>query len=113
MSSPRHPVGASEAVSDVRTRTRVLTLTPSGIRSSSRWSPARIGGGVMSTRTSSEDAAPARDSPPVDDETPDAAGAFPRLTDDQVATLEVGGSRRSVRAGEVLIREGAPSNDFF
>ena len=61
MSSPRHPVGASEAVPDVRTPsvaatlrragTRVLTLTPSGIRSSSRWSPARIGGGVMSTRT--------------------------------------------------------------
>ncbi|ELB94223.1 cyclic nucleotide-binding protein, partial [Rhodococcus wratislaviensis IFP 2016] len=67
----------------------------------------------MSTRTSSEDAAPARDSPPVDDETPDAVGAFPRLTDDQVATLEVGGTRRSVRAGEVLIREGAPSHDFF
>ncbi|MFC9760453.1 FAD-dependent oxidoreductase [Rhodococcus jostii] len=67
----------------------------------------------MSTRTSSEDAAPARDTPPVDDETPDEVGAFPRLTDDQVATLEVGGTRRSVRAGEVLIREGAPSNNFF
>ncbi|WP_342341949.1 MULTISPECIES: FAD-dependent oxidoreductase [unclassified Rhodococcus (in: high G+C Gram-positive bacteria)] len=67
----------------------------------------------MSTRTSSEDAAPVGDVPPVDDETPDAVGAFPRLTDDQVATLEVGGTRRSVHAGEVLIREGAPSNDFF
>ncbi|WP_370178590.1 FAD-dependent oxidoreductase [Rhodococcus wratislaviensis] len=67
----------------------------------------------MSTRTSSEEAAPVGDSPPVDDETPDAVGAFPRLTDDQVASLETGGTRRSVRAGEVLIREGAPSNDFF
>ena len=67
----------------------------------------------MSTRTSSEDAAPVGNSPPVDDETPDAVGAFPRLTDDQVASLETGGTRRSVRAGEVLIREGAPSNDFF
>ncbi|AWZ22797.1 cyclic nucleotide-binding protein [Rhodococcus pyridinivorans] len=67
----------------------------------------------MSTRTSSEDAAPVPDSPPVDDETPDEEGAFPRLTDDQVATLEVGGTRRSVHTGEVLIREGAPSNDFF
>ncbi|MFD9665147.1 FAD-dependent oxidoreductase [Rhodococcus sp. NPDC059968] len=67
----------------------------------------------MSTRTSSEDRVPARDIPPVDDETPDEEGAFPRLTDDQVATLEVGGTRRSVHAGEVLIREGAPSNDFF
>ncbi|MBF6370940.1 cyclic nucleotide-binding domain-containing protein, partial [Nocardia puris] len=37
----------------------------------------------------------------------------PRLTDAQVATLETGGTRRSVHAGEVLIREGAPSNDFF
>ncbi|WP_256931944.1 Crp/Fnr family transcriptional regulator, partial [Rhodococcus sp. FH8] len=51
-------------------------------------------------------------SPPVDDETPDEEGAFPRLTDDQVAKLEVGGSRRPVHAGEVLIREGAPDNDF-
>ncbi|MFC9553900.1 FAD-dependent oxidoreductase [Rhodococcus sp. NPDC056960] len=67
----------------------------------------------MSTRTSSEDAAPLGDGPPVDDETPDAVGAFPRLTDDQVATLATGGARRSVRAGEVLIREGAHSNDFF
>jgi thioredoxin reductase (NADPH) len=67
----------------------------------------------MSTRTSSEDAAPLGDRAPVDDETPDAVGAFPRLTDEQEATLETGGTRRSVRAGEVLIREGAPSNDFF
>ena len=67
----------------------------------------------MSTRTSSEDATPVGDIPPVDDETPDAVGAFPRLTDDQVASLETGGTRRSVHAGEVLIREGAPSHDFF
>lgn len=67
----------------------------------------------MSTRTSSENTGPARDVPPVDDETPDEVGAFPRLTGDQVATLETGGTRRSVHAGEVLIREGAPSRDFF
>ncbi|MFF0456394.1 FAD-dependent oxidoreductase [Nocardia africana] len=67
----------------------------------------------MSTRTSSEDPAPVRDIPPVDAETPDELGAYPRLTDDQVATLEVGGTRRSVGAGEVLVREGEPSNDFF
>ncbi|ORM35705.1 cyclic nucleotide-binding domain-containing thioredoxin-disulfide reductase [Williamsia sp. 1135] len=66
----------------------------------------------MSTRTSSEGASSIRDNPPVDDETPDEEGAFPRLTDDQVATLEVRGSRRPVRADEVLIREGAPDNDF-
>lgn len=67
----------------------------------------------MSTRTSSEDPTPVRDIPQVDDETPDELGAFPRLTDDQVATLEVGGARRPVSTGEVLIREGEPSNDFF
>ncbi|OZC95436.1 cyclic nucleotide-binding protein [Rhodococcus sp. 06-235-1A] len=62
----------------------------------------------MSTEISSEDAGPA-----AVDETTDEHGAFPRLTADQVAVLEVGGTRRSVRTGEVLIREGAPSNDFF
>ncbi|MFF0501460.1 FAD-dependent oxidoreductase [Nocardia aobensis] len=67
----------------------------------------------MSTRTSSEDGAPVRDIPTVGAETPDELGAYPRLTDDQVATLEVGGTRRSVRAREVLVREGEPSNDFF
>lgn len=67
----------------------------------------------MSTRTSSEDAPRLGDGQLVDDETPDTVGAFPRLTDDQITTLEVGGTRRSVHAGEVLIREGAPSNDFF
>ncbi|WP_036511218.1 FAD-dependent oxidoreductase [Nocardia aobensis] len=67
----------------------------------------------MSTRTSSEDGAPVREIPAVDAETPDELGAYPRLTDEQVATLEVGGARRSVGAGEVLVREGEPSNDFF
>ncbi|MGW5724729.1 FAD-dependent oxidoreductase [Nocardia beijingensis] len=66
----------------------------------------------MSTRTSSEDAAAVRDIPPLD-ETPDELGGYPRLTDDQVATLEVGGTRRAVHPGEVLIREGEPCNDFF
>nr|WP_254431593.1 FAD-dependent oxidoreductase [Gordonia rubripertincta] len=50
---------------------------------------------------------------PGNNETPDEAGAYPRLTDGQVATLEVGGTRRSVHTGEVLITEGAPSRDFF
>ncbi len=54
-----------------------------------------------------------REIPAVDAETPDELGAYPRLTDEQVATLEVGGARRSVGAGEVLVREGEPSNDFF
>ncbi|MGW5323403.1 FAD-dependent oxidoreductase [Rhodococcus pyridinivorans] len=67
----------------------------------------------MSTRISSEDAPRLGDGQLVDDETPDAVGAFPRLTDAQVATLETGGTRRSVHAGEVLIRAGTRSSDFF
>ncbi|MFI7528629.1 FAD-dependent oxidoreductase [Nocardia salmonicida] len=46
-------------------------------------------------------------------ETLDDVGAFPRLSDAQVATLSVGGSRRAVRAGETLVRAGAPSDEFF
>ena len=34
-------------------------------------------------------------------ETPDTHGAYPRLSDDQIATLEVGGTRRDVHTGEV------------
>ena len=67
----------------------------------------------MSTRTSSEDAPRLGDGQLVDDETPDTVGAFPRLTDDQITTLETGGTRRSVHAGEVLIRAGTRSSDFF
>ena len=40
-------------------------------------------------------------------------GAYPGLSDDQIATLESGGTRRTVRAGELLVREGYRSNDFF
>ncbi|WP_037141432.1 FAD-dependent oxidoreductase [Rhodococcoides fascians] len=66
----------------------------------------------MSTRLSSDVAAPVVADPPTE-ETPDEQGAFPRLTNEQVAGLEVGGTRRAVRAGEVLIREGTPSDNFF
>jgi thioredoxin reductase (NADPH) len=43
-------------------------------------------------------------------ETPDIYGAYPRLTDDQIATLEAGGTRRVVAPGETLIEEGKPSD---
>ena len=46
-------------------------------------------------------------------ETADVYGAYPRLSDDAIATLEAGGSRRTVAAGEVLVREGEPAKDFF
>jgi thioredoxin reductase (NADPH) len=46
-------------------------------------------------------------------ETPDRAGAFPRLSEDQCARLEVEGRRRRTRAGETLFREGDERYDFF
>lgn len=46
-------------------------------------------------------------------ETPDIFGAYPRLTDDQIATLEAGGTRRVVAPGETLIEEGKPSDNFY
>jgi thioredoxin reductase (NADPH) len=46
-------------------------------------------------------------------ETPDRHGAYPRLTDDQIAALEAGGTRRSSAAGETLVHEGKRTDDFF
>ena len=46
-------------------------------------------------------------------ETPDVYGAYPRLSDDQIATLEQGGSRRTVGIGEMLVREGERADHFF
>jgi CRP-like cAMP-binding protein len=47
-------------------------------------------------------------------ETPDTQGAFPRLSDAQLALLEqCGGRRRPVRRGEALFREGDDGYDFF
>jgi thioredoxin reductase (NADPH) len=46
-------------------------------------------------------------------ETPNTCGAYPRLSDDQIATLQVGGRRRAVHRGEVLVREGHRSDEFF
>ena len=60
----------------------------------------------------SEAAIDQRESPPLA-ETPDIYGAYPRLSDDQIATLEAGGARRAVKAGETLVREGERSDYFF
>lgn len=46
-------------------------------------------------------------------ETPDMFGAYPRLTDDQIATLAVGGTKRLVNVNDVLISEGVPSDELF
>jgi thioredoxin reductase (NADPH) len=45
-------------------------------------------------------------------ETPDPDGAFPRLTEEQIALLARHGERRQTKAGDVLFREGDPSYDF-
>ena len=63
-------------------------------------------------RTMSEAAIDQRESPPLA-ETPDIYGAYPRLSDDQIATLEAGGARRTVDTGETLVREGERSDYFF
>jgi thioredoxin reductase (NADPH) len=46
-------------------------------------------------------------------ETPDVYGAFPRLTDEQVAALQAVGERRAVKPADVLYREGDGNCDFF
>jgi thioredoxin reductase (NADPH) len=45
-------------------------------------------------------------------ETPDPYGAFPSLTEEQVAALETVGGRRLVKPGDVLYKEGEGSGDF-
>src|SRR6201993_1753538 len=79
------------------------TPSPSGTRSSSRSSRARTGAGAMSTKPSSE----------VAPETPDLQGAYPRLSDEQIAALDAQGGRRPTRPGDVLFTEGDRECDFF
>jgi thioredoxin reductase (NADPH) len=46
-------------------------------------------------------------------ETPDLTGAYPRLSEQQIAALERWGRERHTAAGEMLIREGEVDYDFF
>src|ERR1700746_2116624 len=46
-------------------------------------------------------------------ETPDLQGAYPRLSDAQVAALTAVGGRRAAQPEEVLFREGQRNGDFF
>jgi thioredoxin reductase (NADPH) len=46
-------------------------------------------------------------------ETPDGAGAFPRLSDEQIETLAAYGTRRFTEAGEILFRQGDLTCDFY
>ena len=47
------------------------------------------------------------------EETRDRQGAFPRLGDDELATLEAEGVRQVTQRGDVLFREGDEGYDFF
>jgi thioredoxin reductase (NADPH) len=47
------------------------------------------------------------------EETPDLSGAFPRLDEARIRTLEALGERRPVTRGEVLIAEGQPEDTFY
>ena len=46
-------------------------------------------------------------------ETPDLQGAYPRLSDAQIAALAAHGDRRGTRPGKVLFREGERDCDFY
>src|SRR3954465_4363018 len=46
-------------------------------------------------------------------ETPDAYGAFPRLTDSQIGALERYGERRRTEEGEILFRAGDEGYPFI
>lgn len=50
---------------------------------------------------------------PLHPETPDLYGAFPRLSEQQLLALFEHGERRPTGAGDVLVREGAESCEFF
>ena len=49
---------------------------------------------------------------PLPPETPDLLGAYPRLSSAQIKLLAAYGTRRDVRAGDVLLHEGEPSSSF-
>ena len=50
---------------------------------------------------------------PSSEETPDLQGAFPRLSDAQIAALDAQGQRRPTQPGDVLFAEGDRDCDFF
>src|SRR6202050_5741304 len=94
-----------------------------GTRSCSRLSRAGFGAGALSTKPLSDQHGGPRDQqpgptaicgppePPA--ETPDLQGAYPRLSDAQIAALAALGQRRSVPPEEILFREGDRNCGFF
>jgi thioredoxin reductase (NADPH) len=67
----------------------------------------------MSDRSSEIERRDSSSRAPMPEETPDLHGAFPRLTDSQLETLDAHGVRRVVEPDEVLIAEGEPSKYFY
>lgn len=50
---------------------------------------------------------------PSSEETPDLQGAYPQLSDAQIAALAAQGRRRPTQPGDVLFAEGDRERDFF
>ena len=50
---------------------------------------------------------------PSSEETADLQGAFPRLSEAQIAALGAQGQRRPIQPGDVLFAEGDRESDFF
>src|SRR5260370_5821465 len=113
----------SAAVTPRRCATLAPTRTRSVTRVCSRSSEERAGVVVMRTKPRSEGqgGADSAQGGQVTDygtvaamaETPDTNGAYPRLIDEQLASLAGLGQQRAVRAGEPLLLEGDRECDFF
>src|SRR3954470_5671762 len=128
----RVPLGPSAAVPDLGAR-RLLRPVPGQTRPAARRPgrpsdhpvvPAgrglalvlrRRGTGVTTQATAAEKPQGIEqllaDVPPG--ETPDMSGAFPRLEDSRLRTLEALGERRPTARGDVLIAEGEREDTFY
>src|SRR5579859_1750203 len=93
-----------------RCGTRASTPSGSGTRSSSRSSRANPGVGAMSTNPTSK---PSPAEPGDITETPDLQGAYPRLSDAQIAALTSQGDRRGTQPRDILFGEGKRDCDFY
>src|ERR1700743_661951 len=93
-----------------RCGTRAGMPSRSRTRSSSPSSRGSPGAGAMSTKPTSKPAPAAQGDIA---ETPDLQGAYPRLSDAQIAALTGQGDRRDTQPGEILFREGERDCDFY
>src|SRR5688500_6015785 len=86
---------------------RALTPHRPATMSSGLWRWARAGDGAMPTSNTSDLSVPEQP------ETPDVAGAYPRLTDEQMMLLRRFGERKALPKGAALFCEGDRDCDFF